>query len=260
MVKNYIKITFRNFLKYKFYSLTNILGLTTGFGCFILISLYINNEISFDNFHNESDKIFRVLRVANDESQIREIGVTSAPYAEALKNDFPEEIESVTRVNHSDGLVVYKDKSFKEDKICFADENFNRLYEAEQKEQTLFTIFSFLAIFIASMGLLGLVMYATETRKKEIGVRKVLGATIPSVVTLLSKEFLKLIIIANLISWPIAYYFMNKWLEDFAYKINLGFDSFLIGAFITLLIAMLTNGFQVIKAAVGNPVDSIKYE
>jgi len=793
MVRNYIKITLRNFLKYKFYSLTNILGLTTGFGCFILISLYINNEISFDNFHNEPDKIFRVLRVANDESQIREIGVTSAPYAEALKNDFPVEIESVTRVNPSDGLVVYKDKSFKEDKIYFTDENFfeffnfplilgdintilqepnnillsketankyfgntnpigeiltidknytfqvtgifdntnlnshlefdflgsiklfeqfsgyndwwnnglftyvklkdsfykedlekqfagfmekyfgdhfketgrpinltleplediyfndqtsfdwalhgseqnvyifsiiaffvltiacinfinlttarsskrakevglrkvigakknnlifqflgeaflftvialllaillvdlvlpsfnsfigkelsifsgdfyiplflsglviligllaglypafflssmqpvkilkgnlfssskkkylkqslvilqfslsvlmiigtiviikqmnfisgkklgfdkehtvilkvdnaefrnnresfkndllnetgiisvsmmsgepggfhdnytykiaekngdvfrmrslftdhdylktfgidivegrdfskefstdnsdaiilnevavnnlgwtnqeaigksiqigfidstyrrvigvasnynftslknnieplaiaihgdyrriavkisseniqdkieaiekvytqvatgypfefnfldenfDKLYKTEQKEQTLFTIFSFLAIFIASMGLLGLVMYATELRKKEIGVRKVLGATVPNVVSLLSKEFIKLIIIANLISWPIAYYFMNKWLEDFAYKITLGFDSFLIAAFITLLIAMLTNGFQVIKAAVSNPVDSIKYE
>ncbi len=142
----------------------------------------------------------------------------------------------------------------------FLDENFDALYKAEQKEQTLFTIFSFLAIFIASMGLLGLVMYATELRKKEIGVRKVLGASVPGVVSLLSKEFIKLILISNFIAFPVAYYFMNRWLEDFAYKIELGFDAFLITSLLTLLIAMLTTGFQVLRAALSNPIDSIRYE
>ncbi|OGU34341.1 MAG: hypothetical protein A2068_00955 [Ignavibacteria bacterium GWB2_35_6b] len=142
----------------------------------------------------------------------------------------------------------------------FLDESFNKLYKSEKDAQILITNFSITAIIIACLGLFGLVMYAAELKKKEIGIRKVLGASVAGIVTLITKEFLVLVVIANLIAWPISYYFMKEWLSDFAYKINIGIESFLISALIAFLIAIVTIGFQAIKAALANPVKSIKYE
>ena len=121
-------------------------------------------------------------------------------------------------------------------------------------------IFTFLAIFIACLGLFGLASYIAELRTKEIGVRKVLGASISGIVFSLSKEFLKWIIYANLVAWPIAYYFINKWLQSFAYKINISLWMFALAGGIALVIAFVTVSFQAIKAATANPVDSLRYE
>jgi putative ABC transport system permease protein len=99
-----------------------------------------------------------------------------------------------------------------------------------------------------------------EKRTKEIGVRKVLGASVPNVVALLSKDFLKLTLIASIIAFPVAWYFMNKWLEDFAYRININWTVFIIAALCTLLVALLTVSFQAIKAAISNPVKSLRTE
>ena len=120
--------------------------------------------------------------------------------------------------------------------------------------------FSVLAILIACLGLFGLVTFITEQRTKEIGIRKVLGSTVTGVFILLAREFIKWVLIANLIAWPVAYYFMSNWLQDFAYRIDITFWPFLLSGLVALLIAVITVSYQSIRAALANPVESLKYE
>ncbi|QMW03188.1 ABC transporter permease [Spirosoma foliorum] len=134
------------------------------------------------------------------------------------------------------------------------------LYKSEQVAQRIFGLFAMLAIFIACMGLLGLAMYVIRLRTKEIGVRKVLGASIPSLVALLSKDFLKLVFIAIVIAAPIAWYIMRQWLQDFAYKIDMEWWMFAVAGLLAVGIALLTVSFQSIKAALMNPVKSLRSE
>ncbi|QDK77953.1 FtsX-like permease family protein [Spirosoma sp. KCTC 42546] len=134
------------------------------------------------------------------------------------------------------------------------------LYKSEQVAQRIFGLFAMLAIFIACMGLLGLAIYVIRLRTKEIGVRKVLGASIPSLVALLSKDFLKLVLIAIVIAAPIAWYIMSQWLQDFAYKIDMEWWMFAVAGLLAVSIALLTVSFQSIKAALMNPVKSLKSE
>lgn len=145
-------------------------------------------------------------------------------------------------------------------KYEFLDDSYNRLYIMENKTSDLFNIFAALAIIISCLGLFGLAAYTVERRTKEIGIRKVLGATIPEIIFLLSKEFSKWIIIANIIAWPLAYYIMNNWLKDFAYRINIGIGIFLLSGIIALIIALITVGANTIKAAASNPIDALRYE
>ena len=142
----------------------------------------------------------------------------------------------------------------------FLDAEFDAQYRSEQRLGSIFSIFATLSIFIACLVLFGLSAFLAERRKKEIGVRKVLGASVPNVVALLSKDFLKLTIVAGVIAFPVAWYFMNKWLEDFAYRINIGWTIFLIAGLSTLLITLVTISFQAISAAVANPVKSLRTE
>ncbi|MCP5062715.1 MAG: FtsX-like permease family protein [Ignavibacteriae bacterium] len=117
-----------------------------------------------------------------------------------------------------------------------------------------------LIILIAVSGLFGLTLFLTKYRTKEIGVRKVLGASVASIITLFSKEFLWLLFVANVIALPIAYYFMNKWLQNFAYKIDIGILPFLISVVIVIAISLLTIVIQTAKVVIANPVESLKYE
>ena len=142
----------------------------------------------------------------------------------------------------------------------FLDENFDRLYKAENRKGTLFTTFSFLAIFIACLGLFGLSTFTITQRVKEIGIRKVLGASVGTIVQMISKDFLKLVIIAAVIAFPIAWYAMDNWLQDFAYRIDISWWVFLAAAIIALVIALLTISFQAVKAALANPVKSLRTE
>jgi putative ABC transport system permease protein len=142
----------------------------------------------------------------------------------------------------------------------FLDENFTRLYEAEQREKTIFTVFAFIAIFIACLGLFGLSAFAISQRVKEIGIRKVLGADTHTIVTLLSKDFLKLVLIAALIAFPVAWWAMNNWLEDFAYRITIPWWIFLAAGITAAFIAFITISMQAIKAALANPVKSLRTE
>ncbi len=145
-------------------------------------------------------------------------------------------------------------------RYSFLDDNFYNLYRSEMKLSRIFSIFAALAIFIACLGLLGLVTYLAETKTKEIGIRKVLGSTITNIVHLISREFIKLILIANLIAWPVAYLIMHNWLMDFAYKTELTLFLFVIPGLTTTVIALLTVGFKAVKAAMANPVKALKYE
>ena len=142
----------------------------------------------------------------------------------------------------------------------FLDEKFEALYESEQRQETIFTVFACIAIFIACLGLFGLSAFAISQRIKEIGVRKVLGANISSIVTLLSKDFLKLVLIAAIIAFPVAWYAMHNWLQDFAYRISIQWWVFVFAAVAALLIALLTVSLQAIKAAIANPVESLRME
>lgn len=145
-------------------------------------------------------------------------------------------------------------------KYTFLDSDFDSLYKAEDRLTQIVTYSSFLAIFISCLGLFGLVSFIVEQRRKEIGIRKVLGASVSNVVGDLSKQFLLLVLLANIIAFPAAYYFMNKWLQDFAYRINMNWWVFVLSGAIAFLIALLSVSFQVIKAAVANPIEALRYE
>ncbi|MDH4271609.1 MAG: hypothetical protein OEW18_06500, partial [Candidatus Aminicenantes bacterium] len=142
----------------------------------------------------------------------------------------------------------------------FLDDAFNEMYKTETKLGVLFRGFSALALFLSCLGLYGLASFTIERRTKEVGIRKVLGATLPGVFFLLTKEFLKWALLVNLISWPIAFFFMNKWLQTFAYRIHLGVGTFVFSSVIAVAIALLTISFQTVKAGTANPVDSLRYE
>lgn len=142
----------------------------------------------------------------------------------------------------------------------FLDESFNSMYRDEQRIGKLAMTFSFLAIFIACLGLFGLATYMAEQRMKEIGVRKVLGASVSDIASMLSKDFLKLVLISSLIAFPIAWYAMNKWLMDFAFRVSIAWWVFVAAAVVALVIAIVTVSFQSIKAALSNPINSLRNE
>lgn len=142
----------------------------------------------------------------------------------------------------------------------FTTDRYTRLYEAEQKQGQLFTIFSGLAIFIACLGLFGLATFNTLQRVKEIGIRKVLGASVPSILALLSREIVILIVVANLIAWPIAWYMMGLWLDSFAFHVTMNPVVYLGAAVVAVLLALVTVSAQTIKAAMTNPSNTLRYE
>jgi putative ABC transport system permease protein len=142
----------------------------------------------------------------------------------------------------------------------FLDETFNKQYENEQLFKKAFGIFAGLAIFVACLGLLGLTMFATIQRTKEIGVRKVLGASVSNIVLLLSKSFLKLILLSAIVAFPLAWWAMDTWLQDFAFRVHMGWWIFILAGASALLIALTTISFQAIKAAIANPIKSLRTE
>lgn len=142
----------------------------------------------------------------------------------------------------------------------FADDEYAKLYKGEQVISKLANYFAFIAIFISCLGLLGLAIFTAEQRKKEIGIRKVLGATVTGITALLSRDFVSLVVVAIGIATPIAWYIMHLWLQDFAYRVNISWWIFLLAGILALFIALLTVSFQAIKAALMNPIKSLKSE
>jgi putative ABC transport system permease protein len=142
----------------------------------------------------------------------------------------------------------------------FLDEDFNRHYRSEENQGLLFAVLTFLAVCLSCLGLSGLSSFSAEQRTKEIGIRKILGASVPNILVLLVAEFTKWVFVASIIAWPVAYFIINKWLQGFAYRTNLSVWVFGLPAAFALLIALMTVGYQSLKAAVANPVDSLRYE
>ncbi|MBL7761906.1 MAG: ABC transporter permease [Chitinophagaceae bacterium] len=142
----------------------------------------------------------------------------------------------------------------------FVDDNYKKLYESEQRQASIFSAFACIAIIIACLGLFGLSAFAISQRVKEIGVRKVLGADVSGIVGLLSKDFLKLVAIAAVIAFPVAWYAMHSWLKDFAYRVNIQWWVFIVAGLLAAFIAFTTVSFQAIKAAMANPVKSLRTE
>ena len=142
----------------------------------------------------------------------------------------------------------------------FFNNHLDKLYKSETKLASIFNWFSGLTIMISCLGLIGLTSISVVNKNKEIGIRKVLGESVEGIVFMITKEFIIIIFVANIIAWPVAYYFMSKWLEDFAYRIEISWLIFVLSGLIVLLIALVTVGYQAIKAAVANPVESLRYE
>jgi len=161
-----------------------------------------------------------------------------------------DQLESVWKVRFPNAPFRYD----------FLDNRFAELYNREQTQQVLFGIFAGIAIFISCLGLLGLSMYMAELRMKEIGIRKVMGASVSGIVQLLSRDFLKLVLIAIVVAAPIAWWLMSKWLEDFAYRIDIQWWMFAAAGLAAVVIALITVSWQAIRAAVANPVDSLRDE
>jgi putative ABC transport system permease protein len=142
----------------------------------------------------------------------------------------------------------------------FLDKEFDRQYRSEEQIARMFNVFVTLGMFITCLGILGLISYSAEQRTKEIGIRKVLGASGGHILILLQKEYIRCVLTANVIAWPAAYFAMHFWLQNFAYRVNPGMGQFLTAAVLTVLLTLLTISYQSIKAATANPVDSLRYE
>jgi putative ABC transport system permease protein len=151
----------------------------------------------------------------------------------------------------------FPDKVFQYD---WTDEQLKEQYAAEHKLQQLFTLFSFLILSLAALGLFGLTTFIAELRVKEIGIRKVLGASVSAISVSLSKDFVKLVLLAIIIASPIAWYFVNKWLQNYAYKITIHWWIFVLSGLMAVVIALATMSYQTIKAATANPVKSLRSE
>jgi putative ABC transport system permease protein len=142
----------------------------------------------------------------------------------------------------------------------FVDSNFDMQYQSEERMGRIFRIFTALGLFIACLGLFGMASFIAEQRTKEIGIRKVMGASVSRIILLLSLEFIRWVLAANVIAWPLAYVAGQKWLENFAYRTTIGWELFILSAMMALGIAMITVSYQSMKSAMANPVESLRYE
>ena len=158
------------------------------------------------------------------------------------------------------GAVVKKDNPSYPFTYHFVDDQFNRMFQNEQLISRLSRVFAALAIMISCLGLFGLAAYTAERRTKEIGVRKVLGASVAHITTLLSKDFLQLVLISCLVAFPVAWWLMHKWLQNYKYRIEINWWIFLAAGFSAIGIALITVSFQSVKAAIANPARNLRSE
>lgn len=208
MIKNYFKVALRNLVKNKVYSFINIFGSAVGMSIAMLIGLWVWDELSFNQYHQNYGRIAQVMIKETDEGKI----------------------------------------------------GYSKKFGNEERVGKLATFLAILAIFISCLGLFGLASFVAEQRTKEIGIRKVLGASVTNLWGLLSKDFVLLVIISCLISSPIAYYFMNNWVQKYEYHTDISWWVFVASGAGALIITLLTVNFQAIKAALVNPVKSLKTE
>lgn len=213
----------------------------------------ILNDFHFSSVQHEIKAMG--LFVVNDTTNILKIpGARGTLYARLdPKANIQEKVAAI-------GRIFKKYDQEKPFEYYFLDDAFNETFKTEIRMSTMFTVFTSFAVFIACMGLFGLAAFTSETRTKEIGIRKVLGASVASLVSLLSRDFLKLVVVALVIASPIAWYVMNQWLGDFAYKVDIGWWIFALAGGLAVGVAVFTVSFQAIKAALMNPVESLRSE
>ncbi|MBT3606572.1 MAG: FtsX-like permease family protein [Candidatus Latescibacteria bacterium] len=220
----------------------------------------VGDSIQFENKSREVVGIFRDIHNRSLHEAIRPLILLCGRNEEQIymtlqinTQNLPDvmaHLETVWKTFHPDRASGF----------VFVDDAFDRRYQTEMKQSKLYAVCSGLAIAIACLGLLGLVAYTAEVRTKEIGVRKVLGATDVSIVSLLTKEFLVLVALASLLAWPIAYYALNDWLQNFAYRIELSLVYFIASTGVALVITLITIAYQALKAARANPIEALRYE
>lgn len=241
--------------------------------------VYVVNETAARKlgFHDPLEIVGKYITTGVDRSRGEVIGVT----ADFHVSDLHQEIDPVVLVNfpffyytagvrvNSDRLpetiaflekhwtAVFPDYYFE---YAFMDEELARLYRQEERTFLLFKLFSGMAIFIGCLGLYGLVSFMTRQRQKEVGIRKVLGASVTGIVTLFSREFVKLVVIAFFIAAPLSWYLMDQWLQGFAYRISIRWPVFVMGIASTLIIALVIVGYRSVRAAMANPVDTLRNE
>ncbi len=194
--------------------------------------------------HKVSPMVLHLPATANDEDNM---------YVRIGKNNIPSTLNYISNVY---GRFDIENKA----ELHFLDQNFAKQYQSEQKQGNILLIFTILAISIACLGLFGLVTFTAEQRVKEIGIRKVLGASVTSIVTLLSKDLMKLVVIATLIASPLAWYGMSKWLQSFAYRVDINWWIFAVAGILAVIIAFVTVSVQSVRAANANPAKSLKNE
>ena len=169
----------------------------------------------------------------------------------------PQQLSKSISLLHERWNDIYPDQPFE---YFFLDEAFDRQYRTVEKLSSIFGCFTVLAIVLACLGLLGLASFAAQQRTKEIGIRKALGAAVSNIVLLLTGDVVKWVLLANIIAWPVAYVVMNRWLQDFAHRIRIGLDIFVLAGLLALVFALLTVGYQALKAARANPAEALRYE
>jgi putative ABC transport system permease protein len=239
-------------------------------------SIVLNRKaVEVLGFPNPEEAVGGLIAIGEDTLTV--VGVVENYHQEGLKQDFRQTAFSLARDNHSyyslkietsdlGQTIAYAREKFaaifpgNPFDYFFLDSFFNRQYKKDQQFGQVFGFFAILAIFVASLGLFGLASFTAAQRTKEIGIRKVLGSSVPNIFLLLSKDFLKLVIIANLIAIPIVWFLMDQWLSGFAFRITIGAWIFVVAAIITSLIALVTVSYQSINAAITNPVRSLRYE
>jgi putative ABC transport system permease protein len=226
----------------------------------------LGKEIYFNHpAFEESYKHVRIIGVVNDfhahslhEEMAPSIFRMHSPYLSYVYIKIqPKEIAASIEYIKKTTVAVAPDYPFR---FEFMDKTYNRLYELEIRMGTLINVFTFLAVFISCLGLFGLASYTIEKRTKEIGIRKVLGASVTKITSMLSLEFLKWVSIANLIAWPVAWYFMDQWLDSFVYHIDVSWWIFISAGLTAIMLAVITVIFQSTKAATRNPVEALRYE
>jgi len=235
----------------------------------------IINETAVSTFGLGDNPVGQILTVDGGKRSLTVIGVVKDFHFRSLH----EPIAPLIMLNHPYGGLILKSNTKKmaaliasienkwkafhvEEPFTYAllDDLYNETYLAEQKMGTIIKIFGVLTIFVACLGLFGLVTFAAEQRVKEIGIRKVLGANVAEIVSMLSRDLIILVAISFIIAFPLGYDLMDQWLQDFAYKIDIQWWMFALAGITTLLIAFFTMSFKTIKSAVANPVESLRSE
>ena len=219
------------------------IGLSDGIKRFSPEIVGVIQDFHFNSLHEEvSPLLFMYWSFL-----FQEVSIKVSP------NNIPDTMKEIQQVWEK----FYPEHPFN---YSFLDEDVDKMYKAEEKSFRVISTFSVLAIFIACLGLLGLIFYTTEQRRKEIGIRKILGASIPNIIKNISLEFIKLVLIANVIAWPVSYLLVNKWLASFPYKVEINIFVFLTAGAIALVISLITIGYTVMRSATSNPIESIRYE